>query len=99
MSIEDSLPQDLREDVRKAAEILVGEGCREVYLFGSVATGTFGSDSDIDLATVGLSKDKFFTAYGKVMAAVGRVVDLVALDYDQDFGRRLKEVGPLTRVA
>ena len=70
MGIEVSLPEDLRADVRKAAEILLGEGCREVYLFGSVATGTFTADSDIDLATVGLSKDKFFTAYGKVLAGV-----------------------------
>jgi len=99
MGIEAELPDELRSDVRTAAEILVAEGCREVYLFGSVAAGTFTAESDIDLATVGLPKERFFTAYGKVLAKVRRAVDIVALDYNQDFGRRLKETGTLTRVA
>lgn len=56
-------------------------------------------DSDIDIATVGLPKDQFFATYGQMLSEVHRHVDLVALDYDQDFGSRLKEEGLLTRVA
>ncbi len=99
MGIDVDLPMELRDDVRTAARILIEEGCREVYLFGSVAAGTFTDESDIDLATVGLSKERFFTAYGRVLAKVRRAVDLVALDYDHDFGHRLREAGTLTRVA
>jgi predicted nucleotidyltransferase len=64
-----------------------------------VAKGTFTGESDVDLATVGLSKDKFFSSYGKILSKVQARVDLVALDYDQDFGNRLKAAGTLTRVA
>ena len=82
-----------------AAEILLQNGCREVYLFGSLARGSFGPDSDIDLATVGLPKDRFFAAYGRILSRVRRRVDLIGLDYDQDFGAKLKQVGTLSRVA
>ena len=93
------LPADITRDISVAAEILLQDGCREVYLFGSLAKGSFGPDCDIDLATVGLPKDRFFAAYGRILSKVRRRVDLVALDYDQDFGAKLKQVGTLSRVA
>lgn len=93
------LPADITRDISVAAEILLQDGCREVYLFGSLARGSFGPDSDIDLATVGLPKDRFFAAYGRILSKVRRRVDLVGLDYDQDFGAKLKQVGTLSRVA
>jgi predicted nucleotidyltransferase len=99
MTVEMNLPDDLKNAISVAAEILLHEGCKEVYLFGSVAKGTFGKDSDIDLATVGLPKEKFFSSYGRILSQVRAKVDLVALDYDQDFGNRLKAAGTLTRVA
>jgi predicted nucleotidyltransferase len=99
MIAELNLPADLRNAISLAAEILLHDGCKEVYLFGSVAKGTFAADSDVDLATVGLPKDKFFSSYGRILSQVRARVDLVALDYDQDFGNRLKAAGTLTRVA
>ena len=93
------LPDDITRDISVAAEILLQNGCREVYLFGSLARGSFGPDSDIDLATVGLPKDRFFAAYGRILSRVRRRVDLIGLDYDQDFGAKLKQVGTLSRVA
>jgi predicted nucleotidyltransferase len=98
--IEDlALPQDLKKAISVASEILLQDGCKEVYIFGSVAKGTYTSDSDIDLATIGLPKERFFASYGRILSRVDRMVDLVALDYDQDFGNRLKAAGTLTRVA
>jgi len=94
-----TLPEDLKNAISIAAEILLHDGCKEVYVFGSVAKGTFTASSDIDLATVGLPKDRFFASYGRILSKVRRTVDLVALDYDQDFGNRLKAAGTLTRVA
>ena len=99
MTVELNLSADLRNAISMAAEILLHDGCKEVYLFGSVAKGTFTADSDVDLATVGLPKDKFFSSYGRILSQVRARVDLVALDYDQDFGNRLKAAGTLTRVA
>lgn len=99
MTVELNLPADLRNAISVAAEILLHDGCKEVYLFGSIAKGTFTANSDVDLATVGLPKDKFFSSYGRILSQVRAKVDLVALDYDQDFGNRLKAAGTLTRVA
>jgi predicted nucleotidyltransferase len=93
------IPEDLRNDIFVAAEILLRNGCREIYVFGSIAKGTSTSESDIDLAIVGLPKDRFFAAYGRILSKVRRGVDLVALDYDQAFAERLREAGSLTRVA
>jgi predicted nucleotidyltransferase len=99
MSIDPTLPDDLKRDISLAAEILLREGCKEVYVFGSVARGTYTPESDIDIATIGLPKSKFFSAYGLLLSRLHRQVDLVGLDYDQDFGRSLRAEGSLTRVA
>ena len=99
MLSEMNLPEDVKRDISIATEILMQDGCKEVYLFGSLATGSFAPDSDIDLATVGLPKERFFAAYGRILSSIRRRVDLVGLDYNQDFGNRLKEVGALSRVA
>jgi predicted nucleotidyltransferase len=99
MIVDLPLPEDLKKAIAAATEILLTEGCREVYVFGSVARGTYTSDSDIDLATVGLPKERFFASYGRILSQTKRAIDLVALDYDQDFGDRLKATGTLTRVA
>jgi predicted nucleotidyltransferase len=99
MTVDMNLPANVRDAISVAAEILLHDGCKEVYLFGSAAKGTFTADSDVDLATVGLPKEKFFSSYGRILSEVRARVDLVALDYDQDFGNRLKAAGTLTRVA
>ena len=99
MLAEMNLAEDIKRDISVAAEILMQDGCKKVYLFGSLVGGSFAPDSDIDLATVGLPKERFFAAYGRILSRIRRPVDLVALDYDHDFGNRLKEVGTLSRVA
>jgi predicted nucleotidyltransferase len=99
MSIDPALPDDLKRDISLAAGILLREGCKEVYVFGSIARGTYTPESDIDIATIGLPKSKFFSAYGLLLSKLHRQVDLVGLDYDQDFGRSLRAEGSLARVA
>lgn len=94
-----NLPDELKREISVAAEILLSDGCREVYLFGSLANGDYTSESDIDLATIGLPKARFFSTYAKILSRVRRRVDLIALDYDQDFGNRLKSSGVVSRVA
>jgi predicted nucleotidyltransferase len=94
-----AFPKELEADISLATKILLAEGCKEIYLFGSIAKGSFSKTSDIDIATIGLSKEKFFRAYGTLLSKLRRHIDLVGLDYDTDFGRQLKETGALTRVA
>ena len=99
MLLDLALPEDLKKDISLAAEILVENGCREVYVFGSIANGSFTADSDIDLAAVGLPKNRFFSAYGQIISRLHRHVDLIGLDYNTDFGDMLKQAGNLSRVA
>jgi predicted nucleotidyltransferase len=99
MLSEIGLPEDLKRDISIATDILKQDGCQEVYVFGSIAKGSYTADSDIDLATVGLPKERFFASYGRILAQVRRHVDLVGLDYDNDFGNRLRKTGNLSRVS
>jgi predicted nucleotidyltransferase len=54
----------LLRKVQSCARILKKLGCRQVILFGSLATGRFGKYSDIDIAVEGLSVDAYFKALG-----------------------------------
>jgi len=80
-------------------EILKSAGCTEIYLFGSIAEGRYGSDSDIDIAVKSLSKSIYFKVYGNILAEIGSAVDLVVLDYKNEFVKILEKEGTLKRVA
>lgn len=92
-------PIQLQQAIEEAANILKAAGAESVYLFGSIAEGTFRPDSDIDLAITGLPPAKFFQAMGQTMVVLPRSFDLVDLDVDTPFTRYLKEKGKLYRVA
>ncbi len=98
-SSEVALPPDIQRDVEIAVRVLISHGAREVYLFGSVAARREREGSDIDIAAVGLPKDRFFAAYGHLLMEMQHNVDLVGLDYDSEFARELREHGVLLRVA
>lgn len=84
--------------IQKAVIALKATGAREVYLFGSTATGMSGEDSDVDLAVTGLPPERFFEAMGEAGDILGRPLDLIDLDEDNPFTRYLKEEGELQRV-
>jgi predicted nucleotidyltransferase len=86
------------ERVKLAAQALIAAGAREVYLFGSAATGTMREDSDIDLAVTGLPDEVFFRAMGKAEDILQCPLDLVDLDEDNLFNDCLKRKGKLVRV-
>ena len=46
-------PEDVRKDVARGVAILKSGGCREVYVFGSVAESRIRPGSDIDFAVRG----------------------------------------------
>ena len=93
------MSEDLKMRIAKAAEVLKAAGAREVYVFGSAATGTMREDSDVDLAVSGLPPEKFFAAMGAAGKLLEIPFDLVDLDEDSPFTEYLKRKGKLERVA
>jgi predicted nucleotidyltransferase len=92
------MTDQMRELIKKAAEALKEAGAREVYLFGSAATGTMRDDSDIDMAVSGLPPEDFFKAMGEAHSILGRQLDLIDLDEKSLFTEFLKRKGKLHLV-
>lgn len=88
----------MSEAIRAAARVLREQGVREVYLFGSAATGRLRDGSDIDLAVTGLPPERFFRAMGLAADLLDRPLSLVDLDEDTPFTRYLREQGGLQLV-
>lgn len=70
----------LAEHLPQLADGLRRLGASEVWLFGSLATGTCTAGSDVDLAVVGLPRAAYFDALAELMASVQAPVDLVRLE-------------------
>jgi predicted nucleotidyltransferase len=92
-------PAELRQAIDQAVAILKDAGAEAVYVFGSIAEGSIGPDSDVDLAVMGLPPAQFFPVMGQAMLVLPRPLDLVDLDVDTPFTRYLKQKGKLRRVA
>lgn len=93
------MTKELAESLRRAAEVLISFGAKEVYVFGSAATDTLRDDSDIDMAVSGLPPEVFFKAYAHAVECFpDREMDLIDLDYENPFTRYLKNEGELRRV-
>ena len=93
------MTDDLKDRIHTAAEALKAAGAREVYVFGSAATGRLREGSDIDLAVAGLPPERFLEAMGRAARALRRPVDLVDLDEANPFTEYLRRKGALQRVA
>lgn len=52
-------------------------GATMVTLFGSLATGAYNDQSDVDLAVEGLASERYFSALADLMALFRGPVDLV----------------------
>jgi predicted nucleotidyltransferase len=93
-----SISDIFREDIERAIQILKEEGCTEIHLFGSVATGETRAESDIDLAVRGCPPGRFFHTLGRLMMALDHSVDLVDLDSDDPFAEFLQQKRRLLRI-
>ena len=89
----------VQQDLQIAIDYLKEAGCREIFVFGSAASGEIDPDSDLDIAVRGIEPLRFFETYGELMMRLSRPVDLVDLDIQTNFGRRLSEFGNLKRLA
>jgi predicted nucleotidyltransferase len=92
------IPVKFRHDIEAAKNLLKEEGCRSVYLFGSLVTGTAHERSDIDIGISGLSPEKFFKVYSKLDQALTSKVDLVDFDERKDFYNLLNRLGEVVEV-
>ncbi len=92
------MTDEIRQVVEQAAAALKEAGAREVYIFGSAATGPLREGSDIDLAVEGLPPERFWDAMSRAADVLRRPLDLIDLDEDTPFTRYLKEAGELVRV-
>ena len=88
----------VESQIETATAVLKAAGAREVYVFGSAASGTMQPNSDVDLAVSGLPPKVFFRAMSDAEAVLGRPLDLIDLDEDTPFTRYLKSEGELRRV-
>jgi predicted nucleotidyltransferase len=94
----DSIPGKYQDDIKKAANLLKNEGCKTVYLFGSMVTGKIHENSDIDIGISGLPPQKFFTVYAHLDKELLNKVDLVDFDFQKDFYNLLNSLGEVVEL-
>ena len=71
----------LRGQLATAARMLVDRyGASQVFLFGSLADGSFSEASDVDLAATGMRAAGYFDALAELMQLFGAPVDLVRFE-------------------
>lgn len=88
-----------KDNIIKAVNILQDYGCKNIFLFGSMATGSVHIGSDLDIAVEGLAPRDFFGAMGKLLIELDINVDLIDLDDKDDrFVSVLRERGELYHV-
>ena len=93
-----AIPDEYREDVARAVEICKEEGCRGVFVFGSVAAGSHRLGSDLDIGVRGCPSGHFYRLLGRLMDELTHPVDLVDLDLELRVAEFLDREGQLVRV-
>lgn len=86
-------------DLKRAVKILQEEGCREIYLFGSVAMGNAGPDSDLDIGIRDYPRERFFRIYGRLLTELQHHADLVDFGHQSALFAVLSEIGEVRRIA
>ena len=93
-----AIPEKYQEDIKKATVLLKKEGCEEVFLFGSMVTGSFHQNSDIDIGIKGLPPKRYFRVYASLDKELSNKVDLVDFDLNKDFYNLLSSLGEITKI-
>jgi predicted nucleotidyltransferase len=94
----DAIPEKYMEDIKKANNFLKNEGCKTVYLFGSMVTGKIHSNSDIDIGIKGLPPEKFFKVYSKLYMNLDNEIHLVDFDFDNQFFLLLERLDEVVEI-
>jgi predicted nucleotidyltransferase len=94
----EKIPENDRKDIKKASILLKNEGCKAVFLFGSMVTGNFHQKSDIDIGIKGLPAKKYFRVYASLDKELSNKVDLVDFDLYGDFYNLLDSLGEVAEI-
>jgi len=94
----DKIPEKYQEDIKKAVIFLKNEGCKAVYLFGSMITGKIHQNSDIDIGITGLPAKKYFRVYALLDKELSNKIDLVDFDLYKDLYNLLNSLGELAEI-
>jgi predicted nucleotidyltransferase len=92
------IPEKYQEDIKKATKLLKNEGCKAVFLFGSMVTGKIHQNSDIDIGITGLPPKKFFRVNASLDKELSSKVDLVDFDLRKDFYVLLDSLGEIIEL-
>jgi predicted nucleotidyltransferase len=68
-----------------ATPVFESYGVTRAYLFGSIAEGRAGAESDVDLLVLGVGSATFWDLRGDLERALGRPLDLFTEDDDPVF--------------
>ena len=93
-----AISPEYRSDVARAVNICKAEGCRDVFIFGSVAAGRNRPRSDLDIAVRGCPPESFYHLLGRLMDELTHPVDLVDLDLETRVAEFLEQEGQLVHV-
>jgi predicted nucleotidyltransferase len=93
-----NIPQKYQKDIDIATNFLKNEGCRSIYLFGSLVTGKIHQNSDIDIGIKGLPPEKFIRVYAKLDNNLSNTVDLVDFDENDKFYNLLNSLGEIVEI-
>ena len=92
------IPEKYQDDIEKAAKLLKNEGCKAVFLFGSLANGKIHQNSDIDIGIKGLPPKRFFRVYASLDRELKNGIDLVDFDLHNDFYNLLESLGEVVEL-
>jgi len=92
------IPEKYQEDIKKAVIILKNEGCKAVYLFGSMVTGKIHQNSDIDIGITGLPAKNYFRVYAFLDKELSNKIDLVDFDLYKDLHNLLNSLGEVAEI-
>ncbi len=93
-----AIPDEYRADVVRAVEICKAEGCRDVFIFGSVAAGRHRPRSDLDIGVRGCPPECFYRLLGRLMDELSHPVNLVDLDIEIRVAEFLEQEDQLVHV-
>jgi len=93
-----NIPVKYRQDIENATKLLKNEGCKAVFLFGSLVTGKIHDNSDIDIGIKGLSPQNFFRVYANLDKEIKNKIDLVDFDLNEEFYLLLNSIGEVVKI-
>jgi predicted nucleotidyltransferase len=98
MNMAFNIPQKYRKDIESVTNLLKNEGCKSIYLFGSLVTGKARDDSDIDIGIKGFPEGKYFEICAKAYFAIDNNIDIVDFDNNNDFYSLLNRLGEVVEI-